>query len=247
MPSRPGSACPVCRRRCRGTVVITPAAGSRPRCGWSTAKRLQARHQPQWPPITRATRPSWPRWLRPRPLPSPCPAAYTRVRSRGLPGPPSASRKRFSSAIATLSAKPMPTKAAGGDRVAAADQAHRLARRNDLAGVGGAATLPSDAFSCHGGSPCAAPGKRPDRVRRVITTTSATNEKTIYPERSSARARALRGRDRAVIATCRASSRRGRSPPGARPASPGVRAQGTASSPAQSLEQTVEMKRLRPA
>ena len=60
---------------------------------------------PQCPPMTRLTRPSWPKWFRPRQSPSPWPAAYTRVRSRGCP----VFKNCFSSVTAIFSAKPMPT------------------------------------------------------------------------------------------------------------------------------------------
>src|SRR3954451_13776060 len=56
--------------------------------------------------MTRRTRPSWAKWFTPRVVPSPWPAAKTKVRSRGSP----VSRKRGSRARASSSANPVPTK-----------------------------------------------------------------------------------------------------------------------------------------
>src|SRR5674536_299644 len=73
---------------------------------FSTASRPSAGARPQWPPIPRFTMPARAKWLSPRVLRSPGPAAKTKVRSRGLP----VSRNRFSTATASSSGTPIPTK-----------------------------------------------------------------------------------------------------------------------------------------
>src|SRR3954454_14594967 len=55
--------------------------------------------------MTRLTMPSWAKWFTPRVVPSPWPAAKTKVRSRGSP----VSRKRRSRARASSSGNPVPT------------------------------------------------------------------------------------------------------------------------------------------
>ena len=51
----------------RQVVGLDPVLDREPAAGFGTS--------PQWPPMTRLTRPSWPKWFRPRFLPSPWPAA----------------------------------------------------------------------------------------------------------------------------------------------------------------------------
>ena len=103
----------------REVVALDPVLrGELPSCGIS----------PQWPPTTRRSRPSRPSRSSPRPLPSPCPAAKTRVRSRGS----AVSRNRRSETGEQRLGNADADEARGADGVPAVDEGERILQRRDL-------------------------------------------------------------------------------------------------------------------